>query len=196
MAKKVRRRRSAPTSKKSQMPKKKSEKEEDKKEDIPTMEEREEMSGHIQDVIPESYAHQSGFDRINSIPNYTEKMKENRLETLIANYFIMTPQQLTHASQDPHATILEKTTMKLFQDAVSEGKEAYDKLKYLHDRMIGKPKREVFFTGGLEQKVQYVSKEVPDLENMTREERKKFREALKLTKSLPTKEITVEGEDE
>ena len=185
MKKRIVRRRSAPTSK-SQKP----EKEETKAEPtIPTIEEREAAAADLKDVVPPLYQH-NGWDRLNSIPDYTEKMTSNRLETIIANYYSMNENQFKAIAKDPAATILEKQIAQQFLESLdTKNKDRNHIREYLQTRFAGAPKKEIVFTGNVKQRLQHETKEIPDFENMTPEQLDQFQEMLDGMAELPYKEV-------
>ena len=187
MAKKIRRRRSAPTSK-SQKP---------KQTEIPTIEEREEQANKIKDVVPRVYRHRTGIDRLNSLKDYTEELKPNRLETLIARFYTSTDEELKAIAKDPQATVLEKTLLQMFKESMDTKNKSKNMIsKYLHSRLAGAPKKEIIFSGNVNQNLQYQTKKVPDIDSMDKDQRRAFREALESVSTLPLKEIKVDTEDE
>ena len=203
MAKKVRRR-SAPTSS-TQKPKKRGTRKkavstpevETKEVIIPTIEEREETAGKIKEVVPKVYQHRTGIDRLNSLRDYTEELKPNRLETLIAKFYTSTEAQLKAIAEDPHATILEKTLLQMFQESMDKKNKSKNAIsQYLHSRISGMPKKEVVFSGHVNQNLQYETKQVPDIDNMSREQRDEFMKMLDKASELPLKEIQVDQSDE
>jgi hypothetical protein len=190
MVKRRRRRRSAPTSEKTQKPKTKS-----TETTIPTVDKKEEQASKIKDVMPACYQ-KTSWDRLNSLDDYTKKMKPNRLESLIAYFYNMEPYQLQEAAKDKKANMLERSILKMIQISEDENHpKAIATKKYLLERMFGKPKKEIVLSGNVSQKLQYETKQVPDIEGMNQEQRDAFMDILNATEALPLKEITVEGKE-
>ena len=195
MAKKIRRRSSAPKLKEQKA--KQSSKTEKNKDDAPSIEEREAQAKKIKDVVPKVYSHRTGIDRLNSLTDYTEELKPNRLETLIARFYTSTEEELNAISKDPQATILERTLLQMFKESMDSKNKSKNMIsKYLHSRIAGMPKKEIIFSGNVNQNLQYQTKKVPDIDSMDKDQRKAFREALESVSALPLKEIKVDTDDE
>jgi hypothetical protein len=194
MAKKTRRR-SAPTSQ-SQKPTKKrpSRNKQTDEIEIPTLEERELQAEKIRNVTPKVYQ-SVNWDRLNNMPDYTEKSKPNRISNLYATYDNMSKAQLEAVLKDPNKTIGEIRVLMTMKASLDEkNKDRMTVQKYIDERIEGKVKQTVEYTGNINQKMEYQTKEIPDFDAMTKEQRRAYRQALEAVHHLPTKSVKVEDE--
>lgn len=178
MAKKIRRRRTTNKKKVEEKP------------ELPTLsvEEIEEDNEKVKSVLPKIYQ-DTNFDRLNSLPDFNKVLKPNRVSSLIANLGTKDGNQFVNAAKDPKSSMLEKIILLTIKEAADENNpKRYEARKMIMDR-IDPPKKEIEFTGSVENKVSY--KDKPDLAKMTREEKLAYKEQLRQLKSLPIKTVEI-----
>lgn len=167
---------------------------------IPTMEEREKESVKFQDVSIPIYSELgNNFNRLNMIPDYTTKTKAGVLENTLGTMVSMQPEQFANITKDKNLTILERMCAQLIKKCVATKEEpdfSEETLKYVFNRVYGKPKDRVEHSGNVHQTFEAKTKQVPDIENFTVEELEKFKTSLKLNEGLPMKAVEITKDEE
>lgn len=92
----------------------------------------------VVDTITPVRTDYTGLDRINSIPDYSAKIKENFLEDIIFKYSLMGEHGLVAASKDKNITILERQVLQQLLTSINKGKSALQAVQMLQDRIAGK----------------------------------------------------------
>lgn len=185
MEKKKRRRRSSATKKVSKKTAK----------DLKKIQEAEKDAPKIRNIMPEAY-YRTGYDRLNQIPELTEKLKDNVIENIIAAYYSMTTEALRRVKEDPNITILELSLLQMLQKSINKDeKNAHEITKYLHNRMGGKAKDRIEFSGPRGEALEVKSKYVPDFESMSAKQLEDFEKLLLKVNDAPLKEIKEDDEE-
>lgn len=158
------------------------------KKKIPSMKEREKEAKVINSTIPKFYQ-QSGFERINQIPDYTEKMRENRVETIIAHFYAATPTELQEIAKDPRASNLERQIAQMFiESSDKDNAQKHTVRVWLLERFSGVTKKEVTLKGHLNQEITHKQKKI-DIDSLSDEELARVEKELEKLGELPTKVI-------
>lgn len=127
----------------------------------------------------------SGLDRINAIPNFTKKIKENFLADTIFQYSLMSPKALIKASKDDNLTVLERQVIVQLVDSLSKSKGAAQSRAQSHDRIAGKSTNKVEHSGPNGAPIDVTNSNLVDsLGNMSKEELLKIKKAVTLVKSV------------
>lgn len=163
--------------------------------DLQKIKEEEAKAPKIRNVMPEAY-YRTGYERLNQIPELTEKLKDNVIENIIAAYYSMTTEGLKKVKEDPNITVLELSLLQMLQKSISKDeKNAHDISKYLHNRMGGKAKDRIEFSGPKGEALEVRSKYVPDFDAMNQKQLEEFEQLLMKVNDAPLKEIKEDDEE-
>lgn len=151
----------------------------------------------IREVIPQTYKNQTGYDRLNAIPDYTERLKPNRIANILGNLFVMTREQLIELAKDKHLTVLEQNLIQMVKESLDESVKGKTEIsKYLHSRTEGMPRKIVEFSGQVDQKLELQTKEIPDIDNMSYDELDSLEKLAKSLMNAPRKKVKIDQDDE
>jgi len=158
-------------------------------EKIPTMEEREKSADAIKSVKPPIYS-KTGTQRLNDIPDYTLNLNPNTISKTIAACQQMTITELNVSLADPNNTVMESNIIALTIRSIKESGSALSITKYLHDRMEGKVKERIEYSGPNGGPIETVETKAPkfDVKSMDKATRDKFKKALLELQKMPMKE--------
>jgi len=149
----------------------------------------------IQETVKPADTKFSGLDRINSIPDYTKKVKANFLADIIFQYSLMSPDELIKASKDKNITVLERQVIVQLVDSVSKSKGAARSREMSHDRISGKATNKVEHSGPDGAPIDISNSQlVNGLGSMTRDELLKIKKAVTLVKAVKDSKDEAEKE--
>ena len=190
-----------------------------KPKDIPPIEQREQEALEFRNLeTPRAYQ-SIGWNRINAIPDHTEKTNSGRVDSIFGSISTMTQVQAKTLASDPHITIMESMVLQMNTRAMNRTKYIRDKdgdvvldpetkkplretiqgdqktAEYIVNRVGGKPKDRVEHSGPNGEQLEVKTKQIFDVDSMDRKQRKAFRDMLKKSEALPTKNIEIDGEE-